>query len=150
MLQLSRKNQFVGNLKKCSFGCRYVEYLGHIISEGGVQMDPSKVTAILKWPIPRIVKGVRGFLGLTGYYRRFIQEYGKIAKPLTKLLKGDRPKSITWTTEAQTAFEELQRAITKARVSTTGFCDALCDRNLCFRKGVGSGNDGRRPPNSIL
>ena len=69
-----------------SFGKTEVEYLGHMISYKGVSMD-SMVEAILKWTIPKTIKALRGFLGLAGYYRRFINEYGKIARLLTNLLK---------------------------------------------------------------
>lgn len=76
-----RHNHFVANEDKCSFGKGEVEYLGHIISREGVPVDPTKVQSVLDWPTSTNVKGVRGFLGLTGYYCRFIMNYGKLAKP---------------------------------------------------------------------
>ncbi|KAF2317267.1 hypothetical protein GH714_019205 [Hevea brasiliensis] len=75
------------NRKKCSLGQISDEYLGHVISVKGVAMDPAKVSSILRWPTPKTVKVVRGFLGLTGYYRRFILNHGQLARPLTTLLK---------------------------------------------------------------
>jgi len=71
---------------KCSFGSQSVAYLGHVISSDGVAMDAEKVNTIVSWPVPTSVRAVRGFLGLAGYYRRFIRNYGDITAPLTKLL----------------------------------------------------------------
>ncbi|OIT28094.1 putative mitochondrial protein, partial [Nicotiana attenuata] len=98
---------------KCAFGVTQIDYLGHIISEHGVSMDNQKVKGVLDWPLPSSVKGLRGFLGLTGYYRRFIKGYGVIARPLTDLLKKG---NFQWNIEATVSFEELKRAITSAPV----------------------------------
>jgi hypothetical protein len=72
---------------KCSFGALSVTYLGHIISADGVAMDSDKVAAVASWLTPRSPRGVRGFLGLAGYYRKFIRDFGSIATPLTRLLR---------------------------------------------------------------
>ena len=109
VLKVLQDNQLVVNKKKCSFGERQVEYLGHVISGQGVAVDPEKVRSVINWPIPRNVKGVRGFLGLTGYYRKFIVVYGMIAKPLTELTKKE---GFHWETEALQAFEKLKTVMT--------------------------------------
>lgn len=76
-------------------------------------MDDDKVKAVLEWPKPKTLKELRGFLGLTGYYRRFIRGYGSIAKPLTELLKKG---AFHWNEKAQLAFEELQQVLTQPPV----------------------------------
>lgn len=113
VLNVLRTHSLFANREKCSFGQEKVEYLGHIISSQGVAVDPAKVSSVLEWPVPKNVKGVRGFLGLTGYYRKFIKDYGKIVKPLTELTKKDE---FGWNTKAQEAFEALKRKITTAPV----------------------------------
>nr|XP_027072057.1 uncharacterized protein LOC113696870 [Coffea arabica] len=106
-------NQLFCKRSKCSFAQTSVEYLGHVISEKGVSMDKSKIECILSWLSPETVKELRGFLGLTGYYRRFIKGYGVISKPLTQLLKKD---GFAWNFEAHIAFEDLKKAMTTAPV----------------------------------
>jgi hypothetical protein len=98
---------------KCSFGERSVAYLGHVISANGVAMDDDKVEAVASWPEPRSVRGVRGFLGLAGYYRKFIRDFGSIAAPLTRLL---RKEAFAWTPEVAEAFTALKRALSTGPV----------------------------------
>lgn len=113
ILQVLRGTQLVANKKKCTFGQHKLEYLGHLISGDGVSADPNKIKDMLKWPIPKDVKGLRGFLGLTGYYRKFVKNYGSIAWPLTQQLKKD---SFQWDQAAQLAFDTLKQAMTSIPV----------------------------------
>lgn len=100
-------------LSKCSFGLLEVEYLGHKVSGARVAMDDGKVQAVLDWPTPTNVEQLRGFLGLTGYYHRFIKVYATLAGPLTDLLKKE---TFYWTDATEQAFIKLKQAITSAPV----------------------------------
>jgi hypothetical protein len=113
VLQLLRAHCLYAKVSKCSFGVTKIDYLGHIVSGNGVEMDDSKVKAVLEWPPPSNLKQLRGFLVLTGYYRRFIKNYALLALPLTALLKKDQ---FQWSDEATNAFRGLQQAITQAPV----------------------------------
>jgi len=114
VFQILDNHHFLVKLSKCEFAKQELEYLGHTISIQGVATEPTKIQAIAKWPVPSTVKELRGFLGLTGYYRRFIKHYGILSKPLTALLK--KGVQFQWTPQAHEAFQLLQNALTQAPV----------------------------------
>ena len=109
VLQILSTNSLFAKESKCRFSVLQVEYLGHIISEQGVSVDPAKIQAVIEWPTPTTAKGVRGFLGLAGYYQKFIRHFGSIAASLTRLLS---KSGFQWNEAAEMAFTQLKEALT--------------------------------------
>nr|GEU88347.1 Ty3/gypsy retrotransposon protein [Tanacetum cinerariifolium] len=113
VFQCLQEHKFFIKKSKCVFGVATLEYLGHIISNNGVEMDPKKIAAVIDWLVPTNQRQVRGFLGLAGYYRRFIQGYAMMAAPLTNILQKDEFK---WGELEFRAFEGLKQQLTNAPV----------------------------------
>jgi hypothetical protein len=93
---------------------KQVAFLGHIISKGGISVDPSKVQDVLSWNVPTSVGDIRSFLGLAGCYRRFIEGFSKISKPMIELLKKD--KKFEWTSACEASFQWLKKRLTTAPI----------------------------------
>jgi hypothetical protein len=108
VLQLLKEKQLYAKPSKCFFGVKEVEYLGHIVSHEGVKVDPNKIKAMMDSLIPKTLKNLRLFLGLTGYYRKFVRHYGRITTPLTTLTKKD---AFSWTPEETKDFEQLKEVM---------------------------------------
>ena len=130
VLQRLQEHQLYAKLSKCEFWIDEVPFLGHIISKGGILEDPSKVQEVLDWEVPETQKKFYGFLGLAGYYPRFIENFSKISKPLTSLLEKDA--KFEWTEARHAAFDELKKWLTTSPVLVvpdpekrfTVYCDA--------------------------
>jgi hypothetical protein len=108
VLEVLRHNKLFAKMSKCSFAQQEIEYLGHIISKEGVATDPQKLDIIKQWPSPNTITQLRAFLGLTGYYRRFVKCYGVICRPLYDAQKKD---AFTWFDQQEKAFQLLKQAM---------------------------------------
>nr|GEW07165.1 COBRA-like protein 1 [Tanacetum cinerariifolium] len=111
-----RQKKLYAKISKCEFWLGQVAFLGHIVSADGITMDPAKVNAITKWPRSKTVTEIRSFLGLAGYYRRFVEGFSCLALPLTKLMsKGEK---FVWDEEREKSFEELKKRLVSAPILT--------------------------------
>ena len=104
-----REHQLYAKFSKCEFWLKEVGFLGHVISGEGIVVDPTKVVTVTNWKAPTTVGEIRSFLGLAGYYRRFIENFSKIAKPMTELLKKDT--KFKWAEECKASFQELKKCL---------------------------------------
>jgi hypothetical protein len=110
VLQRLWDHQLYAKFSKCEFWINKVSFLGHVISSEGNVADPSKVRDILEWEPPKYVHQVRSFLGLAGYYRKFIPNFSKISKPITELLK--KGTKYVWSKKCDEAFQTLKKLLT--------------------------------------
>ena len=136
VLEILATNKLYAKRSKCMFASKEVEYLGHVITAEGVHTDPKKVAAMQQWPIPKDIKSLRGFLGLTSYYRKFVKGHGQISTPLTALLKKD---SFYWSKEAKLAFQKLKDALVHPpMLSLPNFDQPYVMECDASRKGIGA------------
>ena len=116
VLQTLREKKLYAKLSKCDFWLKEVSFLGHIVSAEGIRVDPAKIEAVVNLKPPRSVTEVRSFLGLVGYYRRFVKGFFVIAYPLTKLLR--KRVKFEWLDKCQNSFEQLKGMLVEAPVLT--------------------------------
>ena len=109
-----REHQLSAKFSKCEFWLKEVGFLGHVISGEGIVVDPTKVITVKNWEAPTSIGEIRSFLGLAGYYRTFIENLSKIAKPMTELLKKDT--KFKWIEECEASFQELKKRLVTAPV----------------------------------
>ncbi|GJR89352.1 putative reverse transcriptase domain-containing protein [Tanacetum coccineum] len=109
ILDLLKKEKLYAKFSKCDFWLESVQFLGHVINREGVHVDPAKIEAVKNWPVPKSPTEVRQFMGLAGYYRRFIEGFSLIAKPLTKLTQ--KNKRFEWGADWMKAFKSLSRSM---------------------------------------
>jgi len=148
VFQTMRDNSLYAKLSKCCFGIPKVEYLGHYISGKGVETDPKKLEVIQQWPQPCTQRELRGFLGLTGYYRRFIQGYAQICRPLTELLKKD---GFVWSEAATAAFQALKEAMSTTPVLALPNFDQQFEVEInAYNTGIGAVLQQNRNPIAFI
>jgi hypothetical protein len=131
-----RDHQLHAKFSKCEFWLKEVQFLGHVLSAEGVAVDPGKVKDILNWKPPISVHEVRSFLGMTGYYPRFIPDFSKVAKPITELLKNQT--KFIWSPECEKAFRILKKSLTTAPVLAQPDIEKSFDV-YCDASGIGLG-----------
>ena len=114
VLEILRKEGLYAKFSKCDFWLQEVQFLEHLVNREGIKVDLVKVEALMKWELPKTPTEIRSFLGLAGYYRRFIQDFSKIAVPLTRLTR--KNVKFVWGEEHQKAFELLRGKLCEAPV----------------------------------
>ncbi|GKB98761.1 putative reverse transcriptase domain-containing protein [Tanacetum coccineum] len=137
ILELLKKEELYAKFSKCEFWLSKVQFLGHVIDSEGIHVDPAKIESIKDWASPKTPTEIRQFLGLAGYYRRFIEGFSKIAKPMTKLTQ--KNVKFDWSEKAEAAFQLLKQKLCSAPIlalpegseNFVVYCDAS-------RKGLGA------------
>ncbi|XP_043710365.1 uncharacterized mitochondrial protein AtMg00860-like [Telopea speciosissima] len=128
-LQRLREKQLYAKFSKCGFWLQQVAFLGHLVSTKGIEVDPGKVQSVVDWETPKNVADIRSFLGLAGYYRRFIKNFSKISAPMTRLTQ--KGVKFEWSDEYEKNFQDLKQRLISASVLTipngTGGMVVYCD-----------------------
>jgi len=114
VLQKLREHKLYAKRSKCEFRLEEVSFLGHVVSNGGIAVDPSKVKDVLNWKPPTDVSEIHSFLGLASYYHRFIESFSKFAKPMTALL--EKNAKFVWSDQCQASFKKFKKRLTTAPV----------------------------------
>ncbi|XP_050222497.1 uncharacterized protein LOC126672585 [Mercurialis annua] len=130
VLQTLRDHRLYAKFSKCEFWLEEVAFLGHVISQSGIKVDPKKIEAVMNWKRPSSVTEIRSFLGLAGYYRRFVQDFSKLYAPLTKLTQ--KNAKFIWNDQCEVSFQKLKECLTTVPVlalpegsdGLTVYCDA--------------------------
>jgi hypothetical protein len=136
VLQVLREHHLYAKFSKCDFFQKKIHYLGHVISKEGVVVDPDKIESIMEWPTPKDISDIRSFMGLEGYYRRFIKGFSKIGCPITALHK--KGVKFLWTPKCEERFQSLKHLLTHAPVLK--IVDPEADFLVCtdaYKEGLG-------------
>ena len=113
-LEILRNEKLYAKFSKCEFWLQEVQFLGHVVNKEGIKVDPAKIEAVMSWERPKTPTEVRSFMGLAGYYRRFVQDFAKIATPLTKLTR--KNEKFEWNEKCEKSFQELKDRLVSAPV----------------------------------
>ncbi|KAL0549014.1 hypothetical protein IC582_013494 [Cucumis melo] len=136
VLQTLRDNKLYAKFSKCEFWLKQVSFLGHVVSKAGVSVDPAKIEAVTGWTRPSTVSEVRSFLGLAGYYRRFVENFSRIATPLTQLTRKGAP--FVWSKACEDSFQTLKQKLVTAPVLTVpDGSDSFMIYSDASKKGLG-------------
>ncbi|GKD16261.1 putative reverse transcriptase domain-containing protein [Tanacetum coccineum] len=138
ILELLKKDKLYAKFSKCEFWLHEVYFLRHVVNDNGIHVDPSKIEAVKNWKAPKSPLEIRSFLGLAGYYRCFIANFSKIAKPLTSLTQ--KNKKYEWGAEQEEAFQTLKDNLCNAPILTLPdgpddfvvYCDASNQGFVCY------------------
>jgi hypothetical protein len=132
VLQKLWEHRLYAKLSKCEFWLKQVAFLRHVISKGGIFMDPSTVQDVLSWNAPMSASNIQSFPGLGRYYRRFIEGFSKISKPMTELLEKDR--KFEWMLACEASFQELEKRLTTVPIFVMPDMEKLAYASQQLRK----------------
>jgi hypothetical protein len=143
-------HKLYANLEKCSFGMDMVHYLGYIVDQHGVHVDPTKIQVIHDWPAPTTLTELQSFLGLTNFYRRFMLGFSHITWALSQVTRGGGKEKFVWGLSQQQAFDDLKKCLCSSPVlSLPDLQHPFEIETRCFRLCCGCRSHSTRPPRGI-